>query len=62
MTPAIPPGEANDTLTGGAGSDTFEFRALLDARPEVIAEHTRDDGSVNWRGGELVDDCWKNTI
>ena len=32
VTPAIPPGEANDTLTGGAGIDTFEFRALLDAR------------------------------
>ena len=23
VTPAIPPGEANDTLTGGAGNDTI---------------------------------------
>jgi len=64
VTPAIPAEEANDTLTGGAGRDTFEFRALLDARPEVIAEHTRADGSVNWRGvageNDNVHDHWVN--
>ncbi|NNE52880.1 MAG: calcium-binding protein [Sulfitobacter sp.] len=39
---------ANDTLTGGAGRDTFEFRALINAKEEVITAHTGSSGQVNW--------------
>ncbi len=45
----IPDGAANDVLTGGAGRDTFEFRALLNAKASVIAQHTNSSGNVNWR-------------
>ena len=41
-------GSANDTLIGGEGKDTFEFRALIDAKDEIIAAHTGSSGSVNW--------------
>ncbi len=47
--PAVPDGEANDVLTGGAGGDIFEFRALLNATDEVKAQHTNKNGAVNWR-------------
>ncbi|MEM8689770.1 MAG: calcium-binding protein, partial [Pseudomonadota bacterium] len=49
VTPPVPDGSANDILTGGSGRDIFEFRALLNAKAEVIAEHTNKNGAVNWR-------------
>ena len=49
VNPAIADGAANDVLTGGAGKDKFEFRALLNASAEVIAQHTNERGHVNWR-------------
>lgn len=49
VTAAVPEGSANDTLTGGSGRDIFEFRALLNAQAEVIAQHTNKNGVVNWR-------------
>lgn len=48
VTEAIAEGSANDTITGGAGADRFEWRALLDAKEEVIAEHTNLAGHTNW--------------
>ncbi|MCP4595530.1 hypothetical protein, partial [Neptuniibacter sp.] len=55
-------GSADDVLIGGAGRDKFEFHALLNAREEVIAAHTRENGSVNWRGvageNDNVHDHW----
>ena len=64
VTPAIPAEEANDTLTGGDGADRFEFRALIDATEEVIAEHTNSAGVTNWGkvAGENdnVHDHWVN--
>ena len=49
VTPVIPDGASNDVLTGGGGADIFEFHALLNARADVIAQHTGSTGQVNWR-------------
>ena len=35
--------EADDTLTGGAGSDTFLFRPLMNAKPEIIEKHNMNN-------------------
>ena len=48
VTEAIVPGSANDVITGGDGADKFIWRALLDAKEEVIAEHTSTSGRTNW--------------
>ncbi|MCI5077751.1 calcium-binding protein [Oricola sp.] len=62
VTEAIPEGVANDVLTGGDGRDIFEFRALLNAKAEVLAAHTNSNGSINWRGvageNDNVHDHW----
>ena len=39
---------ANDKLIGGAGADTFEFRLLINAKKDIIEEHTNDDGTIEW--------------
>ena len=62
VNPALPEGAADDVFTGGAGRDTFEFRALINARREVIEAHTGSNGYVNWRGvageNDNVHDHW----
>ncbi|MEM7427089.1 MAG: calcium-binding protein, partial [Pseudomonadota bacterium] len=50
VNPPVPEGAADDIITGGSGRDIFEFRALLNATAEVIAQHTNKAGVVNWRG------------
>ena len=60
----IPADQANDTLTGGAGRDRFEFHALIDAKPEVVAQHTSTSGRTNWGNvageNDNVHDHWVN--
>ena len=64
VTDPIEDGSANDTLTGGRGRDRFEFHALIDAKEEVIAQHTGTSGRTNWAqvAGENdnVHDHWVN--
>lgn len=38
----------DDTLTGGAGADSFEFHLLMNAKEAIIKKHTNDAGEVNW--------------
>ena len=38
------------SYTGTDGANTFQAEALLNAKPEIIAKHTGDDGKINWQG------------
>lgn len=40
----------NDTITGGAGGDTFRFEMVVNAKEEIIARHINDDGTIDWVG------------
>jgi Ca2+-binding RTX toxin-like protein len=40
----------NDTLTGGAGGDTFRFEGNVNAKEEIVAKHVNDDGTIDWVG------------
>ncbi|MEM9581621.1 MAG: calcium-binding protein [Pseudomonadota bacterium] len=64
--PATDPARARDVVSGGQGRDSFTFNALLNATAEVMARHTRDDGTINWRkvAGEndAVHDHWVEGI
>ncbi|MFN6228727.1 MAG: calcium-binding protein, partial [Dolichospermum sp.] len=42
--------QANDTLIGGAGSDTFEFKLLINAGVDIYEKHIRSDGTIDWMG------------
>src|SRR4030095_7625506 len=61
----------NDTLTGGAGGDTFRFEGMVNAKDEIVAKHVNADGTIDWVGvtGEnnavhdhWGDACGKHTI
>ena len=62
----VDPDLADDTFRGGQGRDLFRFRPLLNAKDEILAKHTRANGSVNWRrvAGENnnVHDHWVEGI
>lgn len=62
----VPEGSGDDVFTGGAGRDTFEFHVLLNARPEVIEQHTNSRGHVNWGAvageNDNVHDHWVEGI
>ncbi|MEM7428907.1 MAG: hypothetical protein AAF441_22700, partial [Pseudomonadota bacterium] len=66
VNPPIDPALAADILAGGQGADTFTFNFLLNAKQEILDKHTRDDGSVNWRGvageNDNVHDHWVEGI
>ncbi|MBS9771917.1 MAG: hypothetical protein J7F05_16060, partial [Trichodesmium erythraeum GBRTRLIN201] len=43
--------EAHDTLTGGTGADTFEFKLLINAKDNIIQKHADPvTGKINWQG------------
>jgi Ca2+-binding RTX toxin-like protein len=54
--------QVNDTLTGGAGGDTFRFEGMVNAKDEIVAKHVNADGTIDWVGvtGEngAVHDHW----
>lgn len=58
---------SNDTLIGGDGADTFYFQLNIDAKADIIAQHTdANTGRVNWQGvaGENgnAHDHWVDSI
>ncbi|MDA0966313.1 MAG: hypothetical protein O2970_05065 [Proteobacteria bacterium] len=57
---------ANDVLTGGAGADTFYFQTLINAKYRYIEEHTRSDGTINWKNvtneNDKIHDHWVGSI
>ncbi len=62
------PLEDTDTMHGGKGADTFEFRWLIDAKDEIIAKHTDETGDIDYSGNGVagengnVHDHWVETI
>ena len=42
--------QANDTLIGGAGSDTFQFKLLINAGVDIYEKHIQSDGTIDWMG------------
>ncbi|MGB7243932.1 MAG: calcium-binding protein [Sulfitobacter sp.] len=66
INPPVSPALTTDVISGGQGKDVFKFNMLLNATAAVLARHTRDDGSVNWRkvAGEndAVHDHWVEGI
>jgi len=66
ITSPVDPSLSTDVVRGGLGKDQFVFKLFLNARPEIIAKHTRADGSVDWHGvaGENnnVHDHWVESL
>ncbi|AEI96021.1 calcium-binding protein [Roseobacter litoralis] len=62
VTSPVAPALSKDVVSGGQGSDKFIFNYLLDATDVVLARHTTDDGTINWRGvageNDAVHDHW----
>ncbi len=57
---------SDDMLVGGKGADTFRFEILINAKERILFKHTREDGTIDWKGvtGEnrLVHDHWVDRI
>lgn len=58
--------EADDVLVGGAGADKFQFETLINAKKDILAEHTMDNRMIHWHGvaGEntYIHDHWVDGI
>ncbi|MEL6954687.1 MAG: LamG-like jellyroll fold domain-containing protein, partial [Pseudomonadota bacterium] len=44
------PLKADDVLIGGEGNDTFLISPLLAGKLDIIEQHVRADGTINWAG------------
>ena len=58
---------ADDTLIGGSGADTFRFELLINAKDEIVEKHADPiTGKVDWRGvaheNDNVHDHWVDSI
>lgn len=42
------PIRGNDVLVGGPGGDTFRFITLVNAKENIIQNHTESDGTIKW--------------
>jgi hypothetical protein len=47
---ANPSGAGDDLLTGTYGANTFEVKALLNAKPEIYQQHVDGEGKIDWDG------------
>jgi hypothetical protein len=47
---ANPSGAGDDLLTGTYGANTFEVKALLNAKPEIYQQHVDGEGKIDWEG------------
>ncbi|MDJ0731887.1 MAG: calcium-binding protein [Crocosphaera sp.] len=59
--------EADDTLIGGSGADTFRFELLINAKDEIVEKHADSiTGKVNWQAvaheNDNVHDHWVDGI
>ncbi|MEM9430977.1 MAG: calcium-binding protein [Pseudomonadota bacterium] len=63
---AVPEGEADDVLEGGAGADEYNFRLVQNGTDEIVAEHTDKNGKINWAGvageNDYTHDHWTDSI
>ncbi|MEM8882274.1 MAG: LamG-like jellyroll fold domain-containing protein, partial [Pseudomonadota bacterium] len=44
------PLHADDVMVGGEGNDVFLLKSQINAKLDIIQQHVRDDGSINWAG------------
>ncbi len=58
--------QADDVLVGGAGADKFQFETLINAKKDILAEHTMDNRMIHWHGvageNKYVHDHWVDGI
>lgn len=52
----------DDVLVGGAGADKFQFETLINAKKDILAEHTMDNRMIHWHGvageNKYIHDHW----
>ena len=57
---------ADDVLVGGAGRDHFKFETLINAKKDILVEHTNDDRTIDWMGvageNKYIQDHWVDSF
>jgi len=57
---------ADDVLVGGAGRDHFKFETLINAKKDILVEHTMDNRMIHWHGvageNKYIHDHWVDSI